>query len=655
MMNQKKILVCLAALCGMFMILLLNDDSYIMELTFSKDSGFYSEPFELELYAPEGTEIFYTLDGSDPDENAIKYTKPIKITDATEKENIYSTRKDVSAGFLSDYIATYSTSDPGYVVPNYNVDKCTVVKGIYKDKDGNISKIKTKSYFVDYEDKKGYDNLYIVSVVTDPNNLFDTESGIYVLGNIFEERIYENYDYFLEEPYWWWWEANYHQRGREWERSADIQLFDTERKLCIDKNCGIRIQGGGSRGKTPKSLNIYARKEYDNEGRFFLDLFNTGYMADTITLFAGGDDSTAKIKDMLMSGLVKNRNFAVMNYVPCALFLDGEYWGVYWITEKYNDSFFSYYYDTTKENVIMIKAKELAEGTDDDYNLYTEMMDFMSNTDLSEEMNYKHACELIDMQSYIDYYAAEIYIGRYNDWPGGNEALWRVRNVENSQNGDGRWRWILYDVNSGGLSSGLTETDTFESTMDRSDMFYNLCQNEEFKKTFATTFMDLANTSFLSENTDAVIGQYISLMLEPMQMHRKRFFGSEDSSSIMAALADIKIFFDNRRPYIVEYLKKDLELEGELATVELEINDVSSGKIALNTIEPALGEDGNWKGEYYTDFPITLTAVANDGYKFVGWEISNSQKKEIIKDETIKIYLSENRNTIRAIYEEAGE
>ena len=653
MINQRRILACLVVLCGLLAALLLKSDSLdVTELTFSKESGFYDKPFYLEINAPVGTEIFYTLDGSDPDENAEKYTEPIKIIDATENENVYSLRKDVSADFLVHYIEEYGLAAPNYVVPDYNIDKCTVVKSAYKDADGNFSETKTGCYFIGYDNKAGYDNVYIMSVVTDPDNLFDSRNGIYVLGDVFEDLASSESESFDGD--WFSWNANYFQRGLGWERDANIQLFDTKRNMVINKNCGIRVQGGCTRGYVPRSLNMYAREQYDGEGRFYYDLFGTGYMADKITLSASGNDYIAKFKDMLMASLIYDRDFAAMNYIPCIMFLDGEYWGIYWITERYDKAYLEHYYGTDEENAVIIKAERLDEGAGNDYDLYLEMMEFMENKDLSEDANYEYACKLIDMQSYIDYYAAQIYIGRTDDWPGENEALWRARNPKDSKYSDGKWRWMLYDVNWGALSSDLTERDTFQSTMDKSRMFYNLCQNKDFKKSFATTFMDLVNTSFTNENTDAVIGKYINLMSEPMYAYRKRFFGSEDIDSFMAAVADIKIFLDNRRPYILKYLKEDLGLTGNLATVELEINDASAGRILLNTIEPSLCVNGKWEGEYYTDFPITLTAVANDGYKFVEWEISCSQQKEIIKDETINVYLSENGNMIKAIYERTG-
>lgn len=649
MRSGRSILVCLTVLCGILAVLFFTGDNEYTELTFSRESGFYEEPFYLEIYAPPGTEIYYTLDGSDPDENALLYTGPIRIEDATNDDNVYSMRTDVSAGFLSDYIAMYSFNDPQYVSPNYNVDKCTVVRSAYHDMDGYFSEIKTESYFVGYKGKPGYDDINIISIVSDPDNLFGYENGIYVLGREFEECINGNSEHSLEnDPGWWFWNTNYTQKGIEWERDASIQLFDSERNMLINKDCGIRIQGGGSRGKIPRSMNLYARDQYDGEGRFYIDLFTTNYMADTITLFAGGDDYTAKLKDMLASELVADRNFSTMNYIPCAMFLDGEYWGVYWLTEKYDGAYLDYYYGVDKDNVIMMKGTIASEG-EEYYDLFDQMRDYLESYDLSVEENYQYACELIDIQSYIDYYATEIYIGRENDWPTLNEAVWRTGAVGDSKYADGKWRWMLYDVNSNALAPYLIDVDTFSVTMNKSPIFYNLCQNEDFRKQFTITFMDLVNTSFAKENADSIISEYVDLMEEPMFIHHKRFFGTEDTNKFVDAVSRIQYFLDNRKPYIVQYLKDDFGLTGTIAPVEVEINDTAAGKIILNTIEPSFDDGGKWSGEYYTDYPITLTAAANDGYRFVRWESDVFNNNECM-DVTINLPIHEKGVSVKAIF-----
>lgn len=650
MRNRKNVLICLLIFCGFMGFFILYGENNYTELVFSKDAGFYGEPFELELYAPIGTEIYYTLDGSDPDKNAIKYREPIYIGDATDNDNVYSLRNDVSAGFLTEEIEEYSESYPNYIIPDYHIDKCTVVRAVFLDVDGNYSEIKTNSYFIGYDDKTGYDGMNIISIVTDPDNLFDYDSGIYVLGQAYD-IFAENAD--REQRYhWWWWDANYHQSGLEWERPADIQLFNVERELLLEQECGIRIQGGGSRGSLPRSLNIYAREEYSRDNRFYVDLFNTGYMSDTITLFVGGDDRISKFRDKLTAGLVKDRDFVTMNYEPCIMFLDGEYWGVYWITEKYDDVFLEYYYGVEKDNIIMIKSNQLAEGEEEDEKLYEEMMEYMTDTDLSIDENYEYACQLMDMQSLIDYFAAEIYIGRCGDWPLGNFALWRTREKSDDEYGDCRWRWMLYDVNSGALAAYITDMDTLRNTMDVSVMFCNLCRNEDFKKQFVITFMDIANTCFTKDKVDLEFADYLAMMSDPMCVHLKRFFAAEDSQGFLDAVVDIKNFLDNRRPYIVQYLKEDFGLTGNLALVELEINDAAAGSVIINTAKLTFDDETTWSGEYYTDYPITLTAVANEGYRFAGWKQSRIVLSE---EENIELTFDENGISLQAVFEKIND
>ena len=96
MMSRKRALFCLLFICGALCLLLLCDRYCPAGLRFSRESGFYEEPFTLEMTAPFGTEIYYTLDGSWPDENAILYTTPIYIDDATPHPNVYSMRTDMA-------------------------------------------------------------------------------------------------------------------------------------------------------------------------------------------------------------------------------------------------------------------------------------------------------------------------------------------------------------------------------------------------------------------------------------------------------------------------------------------------------------------------------------------------------------------------------
>ena len=81
------------------------------------------------------------MDGSEPTRNSAKYESAILIDDASNHENTNSMREDFSTGFLLE--------EPVYEVPNYLIDKCTILKVAYYDEEGNRSRTEERVYFVE--------------------------------------------------------------------------------------------------------------------------------------------------------------------------------------------------------------------------------------------------------------------------------------------------------------------------------------------------------------------------------------------------------------------------------------------------------------------------------------------------------------------------
>jgi len=519
------------------------------EVVFSREAGFYEEEFELELMSETGT-IYYTLDGSIPNKNSNKYVKPIVISDATNNENIHSMRTDISTGFEKEEIERVSSGYLGYQVPDYKIDKATMVRAVVYDGYGNYSEVKTAVYFIGFEQKKGYEGMKILSVVTDPSNLFDYENGIYVTGKAYDEYVKEyrgGDEWYWREEFWALWLANYRNSGMKWERKASCHFFDESGMLEFEQECGIRVHGGLSRGYNPKSLNIYAREEYDGNKMFKKDLFGTGYTASTVTLFQGGQDVRTKAKDIIVSTAVKDLNVATMNYVPYVLFLNGEYWGVYWLNEKYDANYFEYYYGVKKDNIIMIKSNELAEGEEEDYQYYTNMVEFCSQSDVTKDENYRKVCDMIDMESYIDYYAVMCYVGRYGDWPWLNYGTWRAKKTENGPYGDGKWRWVIFDLNSPGFR---TDLDTIQYVMENDAMFCNLMTNDRFRLQLIGRIEELMNTVFDHDTMSKWLSEYQEFMTEPMSVNDRRFFGDDTLISFYGGINELDSFFAMRKEYL---------------------------------------------------------------------------------------------------------
>ncbi len=522
------------------------------QVVFSRESGFYDEPFELKLRAGGG-QIYYTLDGSEPDEDSIPYTGPIYIDDASEHENVYSMRTDVSVGFREEMLRMF---DIGYHPPEEKLDKCTVVRAAVILPDGTRGPVYTASYFVGFGDKAGYEGMNVLSVVTDPDNLFDYEKGIYVTGKVFDdyvEQVHGNLDF-----RWYFWPANYNQRGKEWERPVSLQFFDTEKKLFLSKEAGVRIQGGAGRSQLPKSLNFYARTEYDGTTSFGPSLFGTGYRPQRVTLFGGGNDNETKLEDYIVATFSPHRDFAVMEFRPYMMFLDGEFWGVYWLQEKFDEDFISYYYGVDKDDVIIVKNGKLEEGIEDpetgesELDIYRDLVKSISRADLTDPEQYREACEKIDVKNYMEYYATQIFIARYSDWPSGNFALWRTRTTNGRGCTDGKWRWMLFDVNGFNMTSDLIRRDTLSETMMMDPMFKSFMENPEFRQQFAKTILEIADNDYAPEKLDAFIKDYPSFMKESIGKEAERFWGGRTRRlrEFETNVASFRSFFQHRGEYI---------------------------------------------------------------------------------------------------------
>ncbi len=163
---------------------------------------------------------------------------------------------------------------------------------------------------------------------------------------------------------------------------------------------------------------------------------------------------STKFRDVLNQRLVENRDIGILRAIPCQVFLNGEYWGLYNLQEWVGGSYIENNYGVPKENTVVIKNAKVVDGEEEDYQLYEQVVDFAENHDLSLCENYEKMKSYLDIQSYIDYYCFQIYVANC-DSVTNNYARWRSKTVKDHEYQDGRWRWILYDIDD---SAGMVHT-----------------------------------------------------------------------------------------------------------------------------------------------------------------------------------------------------
>ena len=545
---------------------------------FSHESGFYAEEFKLEMHCKWGETIYYTLDGSIPTKDSLKYENPIIIKNNSEQPNTIKAVRNV----IKDW--------EEYYPENENLDKAVVVRALSVDRKGRVSDVVTKTYFVDLEK---YKNENIISVVAEYDDLFG-DYGIFVTGKEYDEAYLAgvNEDE-LPDP-------NFIQSGRQWEILGNLQLFSEEKEI-FNQPAGIRTYGGSNRHGKTKRMSFYSRMSYSGN-----DCFENLLLADREIHSMGTNSSVGNV---ILPQLVTDRSVATQGAMKTKIFLNGEYYSEHSIMEKFSNQFFVQKYGVEGDNLILIKDGEVSEGTSEDGLTYKWLLKVAGTEDLSIAENYAEVEKLMDVQSYIDFICTNVYLCNMDMSETKNYLLWRTRVDEGTAYGDTRFRWMVYDM--GALDGHISlehygieraaELNSFTvkgrhvgHSINEQTIYQGLKVNPTFCKQFVLSFMDMTNVNFAVENVEKVFEQYEFEM---------KNFGD---------------FFERRFEYIVPYMAEEFGLTGTLEEIVLEVSDPEGGTIQLNTTIPDLSE-GSWRGLYYTDYPVTVTAVPNDGYIFEGW------------------------------------
>ena len=564
--------------CGFFFLLLLvlatamaggqtvvaQAEALIPPPVFSQPSGFYDEPFELTILSEKGLSVYFTLDGSTPDETDRLYTEPLTIVDVSQEPNVLSARTDIwPSGIRGDDTA-----------PMMPVDKATVIQAVAVDGKGNRSDVSTAVYFIGFQDRQFfYEECTVISLIIEPDDLFDDARGIYVLGNTFQQwRDSDDYDPSLNE---WLIPGNYQNHGKEWERPAYLQIFVQGREAA-SAGVGIRIHGATSRRLPQKSFNVYTRKEYGTRIISY-DLYNgTNYSEatdepiteyDSFILRNCGGDRIARIRDQLIQKLVRGRNFITQAIMPCIVFINGEFWGHYDITEKLTDDFIHDHYGVSKKNVILIKNEEIEEGTDEDAVALAALREWIRETDFSEEEAYKRLSGLIDLEGLAEYMSTEFYISNW-DFGDNNVALWKARDTEpDNEWADGKWRFILFDTeySTGIYGEATAEMNAIEMLRGKDciirDFFFSAMENPNFRNRFMEIYEDVINDDFafgrVNDIIDDLDGSYRELILATNDRFWPDWSGETDEDDALdCEIQDIREFFAERQEYSDGYVEK---------------------------------------------------------------------------------------------------
>ncbi|MFC2131281.1 CotH kinase family protein [Bacteroidota bacterium] len=505
---------------------------------FSNDGGWFDSQVNISLHiSGVETDIYYTLDGSDPNLQSKKYT--------------------------------------GTTI---NIDTTTVIRArAYKD-NCYPSPIISNTYFINE-----LISLQVVSLSTDPANLWNEDDGIFDNKNLYNKK----------------------------EIPAQFELWGNDKKLKYEAGAGARVHGQLSKKFPQKSLRLYAKRKYGTK-TFDYPFFGDSGMEEyeRIILRNGGTEWWRTfLRDGFAAVITEQMtNLDGMAFSPAVMFINGSYYGIQNIRERIDETYIHLKYNVPYENLNLMEDWDVhLYGTTKGYhNMYDSILAY----DMSTQDAYDFIDRNIEIANIIDYVALELYVANI-DWPWKNLKYW------NSPDYDNKWRWILNDMD---YTCGIASWPQFDmmpfatdSTLIFSLMFPKLLENEKFRTQFINRTADLLNTVFKPDNMIGILDSLADILRPEIPRQHARY-----DSSAMEWEHEIDVVRDflTRRPkyfpgHYVDYFKLS-----DTAHITLNVQPEGAGRIMISTIIP---DNYPFEGVYFRDVPVKIRAIPEEGYKFSEW------------------------------------
>ena len=439
---------------------------YIAELpSFNYKTGIYPKDEKLLLQLRDTTRtVHYTLDGSEP---------------------------TASSPTLKDTLT---------------INKSTVIRA-YAEGDTTTlrSNIGTSTFILGVEH-----NMPVMNITVNRGDLYNHSNGIYAEGP----------GYTKEWP---------HKGANYWKpmtKKAHVELFDNNGNEGFSVDCGLKIFGGFSRAEAKKSFRLKFRGEY-GDAKVDYDFFGNGEpmeLEDLVLRSGSQDYMRCMIRDEFFTSLMKEQSPTLLTqvYRPVALYVNAEYFGLYYLREKIDKNFVARQLNVPNDsiNIVMsIGYNEEGSGVP-----YKQLMQYVTTHDMGNPEFYQYMKDNVDLQGLIDYKLGEMYSG--------NTDVGNIRYVRStSPESDKKWHFVFYDLDASWtgykpsvdfyLSIGPLN---WKANVRPHNMMINkLLANPEFRELFLQSVSHHMKNTFSTQNTTAVFDKLVAQIRPEMKRNCERW------------------------------------------------------------------------------------------------------------------------------------
>ncbi len=438
---------------------------------FVEPGGLYKKSLSISIQVPEGTQVRYTLDGSIPTvSKGADYVGPIEVNDTVVlRARAFAPGLQPSATITATYVM--------------------------------------KTYF----------SMPVLSLITDPVELWDGKTGMYAVGDGIDILQYQKIPFSNPSPV-------YRLHGKE-HRDGYAEMFDSDTgEVLFSQGSTIALIGQYSLDIPQKSFKVHSR------ARFGSKFFNAAIFEDrpfdvykSLHVRTSGNDAVwTRMADGVQSRLIDQIDTTVINqaWKPVIVYLNGQYWGQYNLRERV-----SRYFIASHEGIPMDRADDMTIleanykprwGTNEEYRELLRTAKTLSPGTNPADLQY--LLDQIDVDNYFDYMIFEAFFANTDT---GNIRYYKLPGE--------KWRWIIYDMDYGlfnsqanGIRNILNPKGTGVGNQIDNTLIRKILENPEMKDKFLRRFGEI----FRQLTTQVMLAQIeecYQLLLPEMNMHFERW------------------------------------------------------------------------------------------------------------------------------------
>ena len=423
------------------------------EPAFDPPSGVYpdgGESVTVTISAPDGCTVWYTTDGSRPaatnaagelvfSPTAQAYTAPVALANGRETGEEATSLIMSGESETDSYDPWYAPAEPPRTIP--------LLRAAAVDGGGNVSPVASASYLLG-DMATRYGSTPVVSISTEWSDLWATNAA----------DGYGIYRYPLAAK-------------KSKVPGAYVEFFENGARQ-FARWIELRVQGTSTLRRPKKSLRLTGAKAYTpvkiKKSPFSYPFFPDKDCTDfsCVVLRMGGNDwNQGVVRDMLAQAINKHGIVDVQYGNACIVFLNGVYWGVNEIRERWEPGYFLHQHGLAEEEFTLMEYGDGEQypqvdqglGEDDepfearaylDFNAILRTIEEDYGDDLSREEALAWYTNRVNPASVIQHFGANLFAGN-GDWPQNNQRFWRAWDggIAPARDPlcDGRWNWTFHD------------------------------------------------------------------------------------------------------------------------------------------------------------------------------------------------------------------